>query len=127
MKIAIPTMDPRGMDSEISEHFGRAPFYVLVDPDSGQVDVVPNTSDHMGGTGDPTDLLKNHGIEVLLCRGLGRHAVSAFTQDGIAIYIGANGTVQHALGLWRNGALTKATLQNACCQHAAGCHGDQGH
>ena len=46
MKICIPTKNDRGPDSEVSEHFGNAPFFALADLDSGGLKVVRNPQCH---------------------------------------------------------------------------------
>ena len=50
MKICIPTMGEGGMQEAICQHFGRAPTFTIVDLDSGAIKVLPNVSEHMGGT-----------------------------------------------------------------------------
>jgi hypothetical protein len=61
VKVAIPTMGNNGMDEYVSEHFGRAPTFTLVDLDTNKVRVIPNTSEHLGGTGYPPEILANAG------------------------------------------------------------------
>jgi predicted Fe-Mo cluster-binding NifX family protein len=37
MRIAVPSVDDRGLESEMSAHFGRAPYYTLVDVENGEI------------------------------------------------------------------------------------------
>jgi len=37
MKIGIPISDERGLDSTIFEHFGHAPYYLIVEIDEGAI------------------------------------------------------------------------------------------
>ena len=42
MKIAIPTQDDRASEARVSPHFGRAPYFALVDTKTGEVEFLPN-------------------------------------------------------------------------------------
>ncbi|MFW3147048.1 MAG: NifB/NifX family molybdenum-iron cluster-binding protein [Thermoplasmatota archaeon] len=127
MIIGIPTMGKGGPGSLVGEHFGRAPSYTLIDPETMEMKVIENTSDHMGGIGHPPELLRKAGVDILLCRGLGRKAVQRFCECDIRAFMGANGTVEETLESWRKGMLQEATLENSCGMHAfrsqhQGCH-----
>jgi len=89
MKICIPTMGKRGLDDSVGEHFGRVPTYTIVDLETDEVKVVPNVSHHMGGQGDPPEIMAREGVNVMVCQGLGRRAISMFEGFGITVYIGA--------------------------------------
>ncbi|RLF36297.1 MAG: dinitrogenase iron-molybdenum cofactor biosynthesis protein [Thermoplasmata archaeon] len=118
MKICIPTMGENGLDDIVGEHFGRVPTYTIVDLDTNEVRVVPNTSEHMGGRGYPAEIMAREKIDVLVCRGLGRRALSMFDRFGIAVYIGATGTVREAIAAFREGRLQRAGVDDACREHA---------
>ena len=117
-KICIPTATRGGLDDAVGEHFGRVPTYTMFDSDTGQVEVVDNTSEHAGGAGLPADILANLGIDVLLCRGAGRRALSILSERGIEVCVGVSGTAGEAIEAWRSGALNGATADDACQQHA---------
>ncbi len=117
MKICIPTMGNGGMDEAVCQHFGRAPTFTIVDPDSGEIKILPNVSEHMGGTGLPTETIFAEGVQVMIVGGLGPKAVSAFSQAGIDVFVGAVGTVKDAIEDWKAGMLTRADLDNACKDH----------
>ncbi len=118
MKVCIPTMGNAGLTDQVGEHFGRVPTYTIVDTETSAVHVVDNTSEHMGGTGYPPEIIKGHGAEVMLCSGLGRRAIMLFEEMGIMVYIGARGTVAAAIEDWKDNKLQAATDANACQQHA---------
>jgi len=117
MKICIPTMGEGGMGEVICQHFGRAPTFTIVDLDSGEVRVLPNVSEHMGGKGLPTETIFAEGVQVMIVGGLGPKAVSAFNQAGVDVFVGAVGTVKDAVDDWRAEMLTRADLDNACKDH----------
>lgn len=117
MKICIPTIGENGLNDQVGEHFGRVPNYTIVDLDSNQVKVIPNTSNHMGGVGQPPEIMAREGVNVMVCRGLGRRAIMMFDELGIDVYIGATGTVQDAIDAFKQGKLQKANVEDACGQH----------
>ncbi|MDG6225527.1 MAG: NifB/NifX family molybdenum-iron cluster-binding protein [Candidatus Thermoplasmatota archaeon] len=118
MKVGIPSMRGTGLDDEIGEHFGRVPFYTIVETDSGSVKVIKNTSEHMGGQGLPAELLRKEGVHTMICRGLGRRAIAMFEESNIDVFVGASGTVRDALESLKRGDLPKASEDDACQQHA---------
>jgi len=118
MKVCIPTMGNRGLDDSVGEHFGRVPTYTIVDLETDEVKVVPNVSHHMGGQGDPPEIMVREGVNVMVCQGLGRRAISMFEGFGIAVYIGAAGSVRDAVAAFKQDRLQKATVDDACGKHA---------
>ncbi len=118
MKVCVPTMGNRGLNEQVGEHFGRVPTYTIVNTDTGEVEILPNTSMHMGGEGYAPELLSTADVDVMLCSGLGRRAIGMFEEFGIMVYVGAYGTVKDAIQMWKEGKLQPATDANACGRHA---------
>lgn len=118
MKICIPTLGENGLEDTVGEHFGRVPTYTIVDLDTNEIKVVPNTSHHMGGIGQPPEIMSKEGVNVMVCRGLGRRAIALFEELGIEVYIGATGTVKDAIDAFKDGRLQKAEASDACGRHA---------
>jgi len=117
MKVCIPTMGNKGLDEQIGEHFGRVPAFTIVDTETNEVEVIPNTSHHMGGSGYPPELMQKKGVDIMLCSNLGHRAIGMFEEFGIEVYIGAYGTVKDTIRMWENNMLQMATDKNACKQH----------
>jgi predicted Fe-Mo cluster-binding NifX family protein len=111
-------MGDRGLDESVGEHFGRVPTYTIVDTETQEVNIIENTSEHMGGRGYPPEIIVKTGAEAMICSGLGRRAVMMFEELGIMVYVGAFGTVRDAILMWKEGRLETATDENACRQHA---------
>lgn len=118
MKVCIPTNGDKGLDDSVGEHFGRVPTYTIVDLETNNVKVIPNTSHHMNGAGYPPEIMAKEGVNAMVCQGLGRRAITMFEEMGIDVYIGASGTVKDAVDAFRNGSLQKAGEGDACGQHA---------
>jgi predicted Fe-Mo cluster-binding NifX family protein len=117
VKVCLPTMGDRGMDEYIAAHFGRAPTFTVVDLDTNDVKVVPNTGEHVGGTGHPGEFLLKEGAQVMIVGNLGPRAVELFQRSGIDVFTCATGTVREAIDDWKAGMLTVADAKNACTEH----------
>ena len=46
MHICIPVLDDRGLDSQVSAHFGSAPGFMIVDTESGSCRLIGNGNQH---------------------------------------------------------------------------------
>ncbi len=117
MKICIPTMGEGGMQEAVCQHFGRAPAFTMIDLDNGEIKVLPNEGQHMGGMGLPTETIFAAGVQVMIVGGLGPKAVAMFNQEGVDVFVGATGTVKDAIDDWRSEMLSRASLDNACKDH----------
>ena len=116
-------MGNNGLNEQIGQHFGRCPTYTIIDSITDQVNVIPNTSEHMGGIGLPAEILAKKGINILICKGLGRRAIMLFDQYKIQIYIGAQGTVKEAYNMWKNDQLRAAnSVEDGCQEHSFRSH-----
>ena len=122
-RLCIPTEGAGGLNGRVGEHFGRVPTFTFVDSETGEVEVVNNTSEHMGGMGLPADLLVSAGAEVVLCQGLGRRAIQLLSEAGVSVYTGISGTVAEAVAAWKGGTMPEAGESDACTRHAFHDHG----
>lgn len=112
MRICLPTTADDGTDTPVSEHFGRAPFYTVVDTDTDAVETVENTSKHRGGTGSPPELVAGLDVDAVLTDHVGKGAITRFDRHGIEVYGDASGTVADAVAAWEAGDLPRITLEN---------------
>ena len=129
MKVCIPTMGKLGIDEEVGQHFGMAPTYTIVDTETNEVDIIDNTSDHMGGQGHPPEIISQTGAQTMLCGGLGGRTIMLFMNLGIEVYVGASGTVKETIQLWEDGKLQKVTdpQQSTCDHHECSGEGHEHH
>jgi len=110
-------MENGGLDDQVSYHFGRAPTFTVVDMESGEVQVVKNRSEHMGGLGKPPEHIAKTGAQVMLCSGLGPRAIDMLQSFGFQVFVGASGTVRDTVQMWKDGKLQPATYDAACKEH----------
>lgn len=115
MKICIPTVDDRGLESTVAGHFGSAPFFATVDTDSGRLEVERNPdrhhhhrSCHHGAS------LEVRGIDAVVCTGMGRRALSDLLDAGIEVLAPGQGTVAEIIEAVRAGKTRRLTLDDAC-------------
>ncbi|MFN3284578.1 MAG: NifB/NifX family molybdenum-iron cluster-binding protein, partial [Pseudothermotoga sp.] len=85
-RIIIPTLD----GSIISSHFGKAPYFTVVELDENgnviKIDKLQNRSDHFGGFEKPKDLLLPLNPTALIVRQMGPGALEAFDRAGVAVF-----------------------------------------
>jgi len=118
MKICIPTIGENGLNNAVGEHFGRVPTYTIINLDNNEVKIIPNISHHTNGTLYPPEIMAQEGVNVMVCRGLGRRAITMFDELGIDVYIGASGTVKNAISDFKQNKLQKASESDACGRHS---------
>ena len=117
MRLCIPSEKKGGLKDQVGYHFGRVPSYTIYDDNTKEVEIVQNTSSHMGGTKLPAELLHEHNVNVMLCGGVGRRAIQLFEQFGVEVYSGAQGTVENAIEQFFNNELRMTTDKDACQEH----------
>ena len=123
MKLCIPTMDDLGLEGMPSDHFGSAPFLTFVDSETGDVETVRNGGDHhVHGACLPLDHLGARTTDAVLCRGLGKRALSRLQGGGIDVYVTLEKDVGEALEAFKAGRLRQLTAEEACQGHGHG-HG----
>ena len=121
MKICIPVNEDKGLDSQVCEHFGSAPLFMIVDKDSGDCEAIQNGSQHHGhGMCRPVETLEGHDIDVIIVGGIGMGALAKLSAGGIDAFLSTGGTVREAVDAFKAGKLQHITRQNACARHGHG-------
>lgn len=123
MRIAVSATEDRGLDSAISPHFGRCPYFVLVDVQDQQVQGVQTLANPYYGhhqLGQVPGFIHTQGADVMLTGGMGGRAVGFFEQYGIQAVTGANGSVRQALDLFLSGSLTGSAPCHESIEHGHG-------
>ena len=123
-RIAVSAEDARGLDSVVSPHFGRCPYFVLVDVDGRDVKAVSAVENPFYGNHQPGQVpafIHSQNANVMLAGGMGARAIQFFQQLGVEAATGAAGTVQMALERYLGGELVGA---EACATSEEHHHGD---
>jgi ArsR family transcriptional regulator len=115
MKICVPTKDDRGLASTLYGHFGSAPFFTIVNIESGQLEVVANVEcqDHSGSC-HHIDRVKSYDVDAVVCSGVGRRAFAAMQAAGIDVLTSAEGVVSDIVKAIRAGDGHRLSANEAC-------------
>jgi len=137
LKVAIPSMDDKGLDSEVCEHFGHSEYYTIIEidkqlPPPGEIkknlfkdeeckiQIVKNDRTEGHACEMPVNLIADQKVDYLLTSGIGGSPFMLFQQIGIKLYTGALGTVREALRDFLCGMLQQ--MAQASCGGACGHH-----
>jgi len=91
LRVAVPSAAPGGLDSPRSGHFGRSPYFTLVDivgGEIGPVDVVVNRPHSDGGCMAPVLTLGENFVDAVIVAGIGQRPLLACVQAGIRVFAG---------------------------------------
>ena len=120
MRIAISTETNNGLDSVVAHHFGRCPFFALVDVEEREVkavEVIDNPFYAGHQPGQVPGFIHSQNANVMLSGGMGRRAIDFFQQYDIETATGADGTVQTALESYLGGELSGAAPCKESVEH----------
>ncbi len=114
MKIAVTAENNNGYESEVNTHFGRAPYFAIVDTKTDKIDLIKNeAANASGGAGvSAAQLIADRGVEVLISGSVGPKAYKALTSGNIEMYIINHGTVREAVENFQKGNLSQLTSPN---------------
>ncbi|MHA1410285.1 MAG: NifB/NifX family molybdenum-iron cluster-binding protein [Candidatus Odinarchaeia archaeon] len=108
MRIVVPLINDKGLESSISPHFGRAPFFGVVEvSEDGTYSVVikSNTSQHFGGMGTPSENILSFQPDVLITIGMGPRAISILTQHNVKLFKAISGSLKDNIDAYFNNKL----------------------
>jgi predicted Fe-Mo cluster-binding NifX family protein len=123
MRIAVSAGEDKGLQSAIGAHFGRCPYFVLVDVEANEVQTVqtianPYYSRHQPG--QVPGFIRDQAADVMLSGGMGGRAVTFFQQYDIQPVTGAAGTVQQSIDRFLSGELTGTAPCAESVEHGHG-------
>ena len=123
MKIAVTAENNNGLESLVAQHFGHAPFFMLVDVEDGEVNAMQGVANPFATGHQPgqiPDFIKQQNANVILSGGMGGRAIQFFEQAGIKAATGASGTVRQALEHYLGGKLKEAAPCDESVAHGHG-------
>lgn len=127
MKIAFPTKENLGLESPIFNHFGSAPFFIVVDSETGKLDIIHNHDlNHQHGNCQPLVALGGTKVDAIVVGGIGGGALKKLMNEGITVFRAAEGTVSENMALYKSDKLPQFTMDQTCMGHGhgimGGCH-----
>jgi predicted Fe-Mo cluster-binding NifX family protein len=120
MKICIPVTEDKGPASKVSEHFGRAPFHILADLDTMEMELLRKEGECGGddhGHCVPVDLLLANGVELVACKGIGRAALGRMMSHDIDVFAAHVDTVAEVIEEYRRRGREARHLPRICESH----------
>jgi Uncharacterized conserved protein len=117
-RIVIPVENNLGINAQVAQHFGQAPYFALVELNAGQiakVEIEKNTSEHMGGTGDPHGSILSLRPTAIVACAMGPGAKFCFQDAGVEVLQAKGNTVHEIISNYKNGDLEPLT---AVCPHS---------
>jgi len=115
VKLAVSAKG-KGPGAEVDQRFGRCPYFVVVDSESGEeIETIVNDNvDSAGGAGPQSaQLLSKHNVDAVATGNVGPNAVNALKAAKIKVYTGAAGTVESTIKSFKEGQLSQATEATA--------------
>jgi len=118
-RIAVPSEDQQGLNSHLGQHFGRAPYYTVVElDDNGKVSnvkTVANKGEHFGGVGEAHSQLLEVEPDAIVAYGMGPRGLMSFQGAGIAVLKANADTVGEVVAAYKENKLQELTEG---CEHA---------
>ena len=121
MRFLVPLEDNNELNSPISLHFGRAPYYAIVTVTvDGQVDLeVKSLMLEHGDQCGAYDLVDMYDVDAVVVRGIGPRAVSAFQSKGIKVFITKADNLNELIDEIRSNKLMRYSPELSECEHEA--------
>ena len=128
MKLCIPTDSDRGLQARAYPHFGSAPWFTLLDTESGNCQVRANQNQHHAhGTCQPLRQLVDTNLDGIAVGGIGQRAWASLKAQGTSVYIVTGETVEGILAAARAGELKPIASRSLCHGHGEGRQRGRGH
>jgi predicted Fe-Mo cluster-binding NifX family protein len=119
VRIVVPVEDANGLNARLSQHFGRAPYFAVVElSEDGNVldlQMVSNKSEHFGGMGRPSENIMRLGPNAVITYGMGPRALGMFQNANIAVLQANKYVVKDLIEAYKRDELVELTEG---CHHA---------
>lgn len=121
MKVCFPVQHVDGMESRVFNHFGSAPFFIVVDTSTNLVSTITNRDQHHAhGSCNPILALDNQSIDAVVVGGIGGGALQRLNQAGIRVYRAAAESVKENVTLYLEKGLQEFGMMHVCGGHSHG-------
>ena len=118
MKIII-TSQGKDLNSEVDPRFGRCRFFIILDTETNDFEVIENPNIHAGGGAgtQAAQTVAEKGAEVVLTGNVGPNAFMTLTAADIMVYTGVSGRISDAVDQFKKGALTSQSAPTVESHH----------
>ncbi len=118
-RILIPTHNMEG--TEIADHFGRAPYFAVIDLDNNgtaiKAQVHPNRGEHSGGKGHAHNNVLRFQPRAVIVQGMGPRGIMSFQSQNIAVLRANSRSVQELVQAYIRNELEELTEGCADAHH----------
>ena len=106
MKIAV-TSEGKDLDSKVDQRFGRAKYFIIIDTDTMNYEVVDNAAATEGGGAGvkAARTIIEKGCEALLTGNCGPNAYEVLKSGNVQVITGIKGSVREAVESFKSGRL----------------------
>jgi predicted Fe-Mo cluster-binding NifX family protein len=111
MRIAISSQD-KDLNANLDPRFGRAAYFIIVDPETMAFEVVENSQNlnlSQGAGIQAGKTIADNKVDVLITGHCGPKAFKVLQGAGVKIVTGAGGTVADAIAQFNSGELENST------------------
>ena len=97
-KIFFPLLNDNGEDSDISEHFGNAPFFGVYDIEKKELRIIENNLNHTDSGRSPIDQIEETlNPTIIFAKDIGGRAIRIIEEKGIALKTGPYSTIREII------------------------------
>lgn len=119
-RMVMPVENQLGLEAPIAQHFGRAPYFAVVDLDDNNavlsMKTEANRSEHAGGIGLPHENLLVLKPDMFVVYGMGTGCLRSLQSTGMTVLRAVGNTVNDIITAYREGRL--GTLEGGCEHHS---------
>jgi predicted Fe-Mo cluster-binding NifX family protein len=97
-RIFFPLLNDAGLDSEISQHFGHAPYFGLYIVEEDKFEILDNNLNHTDPTKTPIDQIEE-AVQptTIFAKGIGARAIQLINEKGLRLKTGMYRTVREVI------------------------------
>jgi predicted Fe-Mo cluster-binding NifX family protein len=94
-RLFLPLLSDNGKNSEVSFHFGHAPYFGLYDFENKYLEIIKNNLDHGNAEKSPVDqIIESMNPTVVFAQDIGMRAINLFRENKIDLKTGPYKTVK---------------------------------
>jgi predicted Fe-Mo cluster-binding NifX family protein len=123
MKVCVPVQENKGLESVAYNHFGSAPYFLIIDLENEEIKAINNgDAHHEHGMCQPLKALGGEKVDAILVGGIGAGALMKLNAQGVKAYRVEEGTVAQNIEAFKKNQLPMFSVQNSCNHHGCGGH-----
>ena len=107
--IIILLTQNKGLESNVSSHYGRAPFLAIISEETLEVkEIIKNENHHFEGELSPPKYYATLG-KIVIAKEIGNNAFHSSKNFGLTVYLGAKDTLKETIEAYKEKQLRLAT------------------